>query len=366
MIVTFNKSEKGFSFQLNQEVSKYFASKKTKMTGDSRLYLKSVLLLSTFLIIYFSIITASLPGWATLLLCVLLGINAGCIGFNIMHDAGHGSYSQKRWVNELMSHSLNMLGGDISIWKEKHNVNHHSYTNIEGLDEDIDIQPFIRTNQSQPWKWYHRYQHIYSFFLYSLGYLAWVFKLDLQKYFSGKIGGRRMKKMNSKQHVIFWASKTLFVINFILIPIFIFGPKALIGFLIFTMTCGLFISIVFQMAHVVEETDFLAVAAVASSHVDNEWAVHQVLTTANFSTKNKLYTFLFGGLNYQVEHHLFPRISHVHYPELNKCIKKVCSENNLPYNEFPTFLDAIKSHIRHLKKVGAKPQEDNVSLNVAA
>ena len=77
------------------------------------------------------------------------------------------------------------------------------------------------------------------------------------------------------------------------------------------------------------------------AHIESEWAVHQVATTVNFATQNKMWNWLFGGLNFQVEHHLFPRISHVHYPELNKRLKQVCAEFNVAYQEFPIVAQCI-------------------------
>jgi linoleoyl-CoA desaturase len=140
---------------------------------------------------------------------------------------------------------------------------------------------------------------------------------------------------------------------FICIPVFIFGFwKALLGYILVSFVCGLALGIVFQLAHVVEGTQFPVVGD--SNKVGNDWTIHQLSTTANFATGSKVLSWLLGGLNFQVEHHLFPRISHVHYPALSKRVKEVCSEFGVKYIEYKTIFQAIRSHISYLKTVGAE------------
>jgi linoleoyl-CoA desaturase len=127
--------------------------------------------------------------------------------------------------------------------------------------------------------------------------------------------------------------------------------KALIGFLIITFICGLFISVVFQLAHIVEGTHFPQ-PDTESNKIEQEWAIHQVSTTANFATKSKIVSWLLGGLNFQVEHHLFPRVSHIHYPKINQFVKETCQEFNIVYLEHATVLKAFRSHLLHIKKLG--------------
>jgi linoleoyl-CoA desaturase len=283
---------------------------------------------------------------------MLLGINLAGIGFNVMHDGAHGSFSRKTWVNELMGYSLNFMGGNVYLWKHKHNVNHHSFTNIEGMDDDIDIKPWIRVHSEQEKYWYHRFQHVYWIVLYGITYLLWVYVQDFKKYFTGKIGETTFKKMSAKEHVIFWASKLLYVGAFIVLPIFTVGwLNMLIGYLIVSFVCGFVIAVVFQLAHIVEDAAF-ETPNTPVYKIDNEWAVHQVQTTANFATKSKIVSWFTGGLNFQVEHHLFPRISHIHYPKINQFVKETCEQFGINYMEYPTVLAAVRSHVVHLKQVG--------------
>ncbi len=352
---TFNNKDSYFFEALKQKIDQYFSKNQLKQSGNSRLFTKAIILISTLVILYTVLVFFTPENiFVSILLCVLLGLNLAAIGFNIMHDGAHGSFSTKPWVNELTSYSLEMMGGSSFMWKIKHNQNHHTFTNIEGMDDDIDIKPFIRVSKDQPKKWFHRFQHIYSLFLYALTYLLWVFWLDYNKYFSGKIGEIKIKKMNTKDQIIFWGSKIVYLFVFIVVPIIFVGwQKTLIGYLIVVMVTGLVISVVFQLAHVVEDALFPAIPENTKSlKIETEWAIHQLNTTANFATQNKLVSWFIGGLNYQVEHHLFPRISHIHYPAISKLVKETCEQYHVNYIEFPTVFAAVKSHLKHLKTIG--------------
>jgi linoleoyl-CoA desaturase len=293
-----------------------------------------------------------MPIWLSVILCSLFGINLAAIGFNVMHDGAHGSFSSKAWVNEIMGHSLNLMGGDVHLWKTKHNLIHHSFTNIDGYDDDIDIKPFMRTTTIQPKKPIHKWQHIYSVALYSLTYVLWIFYFDWKKYFSGKIGMTPIRKFSTKDHVIFWVTKIVHFGVFFALPMYTMGVlQTIVGYLIASFVCGMILSYVFQMAHVMENTEFVDPVA-TDGKIGDEWAVHQIKTTSNFATQNKIVSWFTGGLNFQVEHHLFPRISHVHYPELNKIVKETCAQFGVRYNEYKTVVSAIKSHVNHLKTMG--------------
>jgi len=220
------------------------------------------------------------------------------------------------------------------------------------LDDDIDIQPVMRITQHQKRYWIHRFQHIYGFVFYALNYLFWVFYFDFLKYFTGKVGNTKLRKYSFWGHVSFWTTKLTYYFMFIVLPMIMVGVvPTLLGYLILTTTCGIVIAVVFQLAHVVEETDF---PEAENGKVDVEWAVHQINTTSNFATKNKIVSWFTGGLNFQVEHHLFPRISHVHYPAINEIVKETCEKFGVVYNEHRTVLSAVRSHVVHLREVGRR------------
>jgi linoleoyl-CoA desaturase len=351
--VSFNNKNSVFFNSLKEKVDTYFKSNNIKETGNYKLYIKTAILCASAIGLY-SVLVFFTPEntWLSLFLCSLLGINLAGIGFNVMHDGAHGSFSTKTWINELMGYSLNFMGGSVYLWKYKHNVNHHSFTNIEGMDEDIDIKPWIRVHPDQEKHWYHRFQHIYWAILYCVTYLLWVFVQDFKKYFTGKIGDIPFRKMDVKEHIIFWIGKIAYVAAFIVVPIFTVGlAETIIGYLVIACVCGFIIAVVFQLAHIVEAANF-ETPDVPNYKVESEWAVHQIQTTANFATKSKIVSWFTGGLNYQVEHHLFPRISHIHYPKISELVRETCQQFNVPYLEFPTVLSAVRSHVGHLKQVG--------------
>lgn len=350
--VSFNNKNSVFFNVLKEKVDTYFKSNNIPQTGNYKLYIKTALLLLSVAALYTVLVFFTPNMWVSIVLCCLMGINLAGIGFNIMHDGAHGSFSQKTWVNELMGYSLNVMGGSVYLWKYKHNVNHHSFTNIEGMDDDIDIKPWIRVHEDQEKYWYHRFQHIYWAGLYGVTYLLWIFVQDFKKYFTGKIGETPFRKMDTKEHFIFWISKLLYIAAFIILPIFSVGLiETIIGYSVISFVCGFIIAVVFQLAHIVEDAQF-STPDKESYKIEEEWAVHQIKTTANFATKSKIVSWFTGGLNFQVEHHLFPRISHIHYPKISQLVRETCEQFNVAYLEFPTVLSAVRSHVVHLKQVG--------------
>ncbi|WP_081671051.1 fatty acid desaturase family protein [Sporocytophaga myxococcoides] len=337
--------------ELRKQTKGYFDETGKETTGNSGLYLKAFSFLAVFFICYLTILFRSNSFGVALSLYAIMGFAAAALGFNLMHDGAHGSFSKKKWLNTLAAYSINLLGGDAVLWKNKHNMIHHTYTNIEGYDQDIAQMPVFRLNTLQKKSYLHRFQHWYSFFIYGLSSLLWVFLLDYQKYFSGKIGNLKISNFKTSDHIVFWITKVGYLVAYLIVPAIFNGwLMTLTGFLVFHFVLGLVLSVVFQLAHVVENTEFSEPPT--EGKVEDEWAVHQLKTTSNFATRNKFVTWYTGGLNFQVEHHLFPNISHVHYPELNKIVKRVCFELDVPYNEFPSFSSALGSHLAHLKETG--------------
>ena len=349
--VSFNNNKQVFYSTLKKSVDQYFTSNNLKKTGNWKLYLKTVILIPLALLIYVILLFTDYAAWVGASLSILLGLTLVSIAFNIMHDACHGSYSSRKWVNELMGLTMNALGANAYIWKIKHNVVHHTYTNVDGIDDDIAKSPVLRHCPSQKWMPAHRFQHIYMFFLYAVSTILWVFLTDMIKYFSRKIIVTEMK-FTLKEHIIFWVSKLLYIGFYIVIPVLMMGWQTwLVGYLIINITMGLTLSLVFQLAHVVEKTEF-EVAEEKPKVIDTEWAIHELRTTANFAPGNKIVSWFVGGLNFQVEHHLFPRVSHVHYAALSKIVKEHCDQFGIPYHSYPKMRQAVASHIRVMKALG--------------
>lgn len=353
--VTFNNKNKVFFNALKANVDQYFADNNIRKTGNWQLYLKSVVLIPAAILLYLALLFLPLNVFSGVLLSGLFGFTLASIGFNIMHDACHGCYSTRKWVNDLFGLSMNALGGNAFLWKLKHNIVHHTYTNIDGIDDDINNKPFMRECSTQKWYPPHRYQNYYMFFLYGFTSLFLLFITDYIKYVTRKVYTTPLKPMDVQEHLVFWISKTLYIAITIVIPILVLGWQPwLLGFLVMHFVLGLTLAVVFQLAHVVEHAEF-DVAGLEPKKIENEWAVHQVKTTANFAANNKVLSWLVGGLNFQIEHHLFPRISHVHYPAISKIVQETCRQFDLQYIYFPTLGGAIASHYRFMKQLGQKP-----------
>jgi len=350
--IKFNNSDHSFMRSVKQSVDAYFISKSIKKTGNWKLYSKALVLIPMSLVVYIYLLSGNYNWIGGILLSAMLGLIMVCIAFNIMHDACHGSYSGKKWVNELMGYSMNALGANAFIWKIKHNIIHHTYTNIDGVDDDLSNGPLLRLCPTQKWRPIHRFQFIYMYIMYAVSTLAWTLGTDFYKYFSQKIHNTPISRIDLKEHLIFWFSKLLYGFFYVALPIYFMGWQPwLIGFLIIHATMGLVLSVVFQLAHVVEKTSFDAVEK-NQKIIESEWAIHEVRTTADFAPQNKVISWLVGGLNFQIEHHLFPQISHVHYLAISKIVKHQCELFGLPYHYYPSMTQAIFSHVRHMKELG--------------
>jgi linoleoyl-CoA desaturase len=351
-IPKFSNISNSFHTELKKRVQEYFDKSGKLTTGNTSLFAKGIMLVSSFLFLYIHLVFFT-PGifWA-ITECLLLGGVTAAIGFNIMHDGAHGSFSKYKFINKAAAFTLNGLGGSHFMWNMKHNIIHHAYTNIDGVDDDINIQPWMRMSSTQKRYKMHRFQHYYFWVLYSSLYIFWIFLLDYTKYFRKRIGSTPLKKMQIKDHVTFWGSKVLHAFFFVALPIYATNFIAwLAGFLVYSFFAGFVLSIVFQLAHAVEHTHF-PMPNEETNKMEDAWAIHQLKTTANFATHNKVVSWLVGGLNFQIEHHLFPKISHVHYPNISKIIKQVCTEFNVQYIEFKRVRTALWSHILFLKQMG--------------
>jgi len=357
-IPTFSKQDSMKFFRtLNSRVNSYFKENNIPKTGNWKLHLKAIILFTVFLTPYFLILTLHMPFWLMLILSVVIGVGMAGIGMNVMHDGNHGSFSTKSWINKIMGGTIYVLAGNVYNWQVQHNVLHHTYTNIHGHDEDLDAGRIIRFTQEAEWHRFHRFQHYYSVFLYGLLTFNWALTTDFKQMRSYL--KRKLSYGEVKSPKILWTTliitKIIYVSVWIVLPILIGITwwKVLIGFFLMHYTAGLILSIVFQLAHVVDETT--NPVPNEEGEIENTWAIHQLYTTANFAPKNKIVNWFTGGLNHQIEHHLFPHISHVHYGEIADIIKETAKECNLPYHEFKTMRGAVIAHFKHLRDLGMNP-----------
>ncbi|MBC7536914.1 MAG: acyl-CoA desaturase [Ferruginibacter sp.] len=356
--ITFNNNDNRFFQSLKSSVDAYFSDNNIKKTGDWRLFIKTFILIGMALACYLVLMLVTVNLLTAVLLSALFGYACACIGFSVMHDANHGSYSPNQKLNDFIGFiAANGLGASSYFWKQKHNIIHHTYTNVDGIDDDIAKSPIIRHCETQKWVPAHKIQHLYVPFVYALSSIFWIFIMDFTKYFSRKIFTTAAWKLTLKNHIIFWLTKAYYVAVFMVIPIMVWGWAGwLVGFLVANAVMGLTLSFVFQLAHVVENTEFEHIPLDETKHLETAWAEHQLKTTANFAMESKVVSWFVGGLNFQIEHHLFPKVSHVHYPALSKIVQEKCKEYNMPYHNNTTLMDAIASHLRVMKQLGKRPE----------
>ncbi len=351
--IRFSRPQGDFFQTLRASVDAYFVENKLKESGNAALYWKAAIIIVLYIATYAAIVGLAIPGWSALLLCAFLGFLQALVGFNIMHDACHDAFSTKKNINFFFGLSMNALGSDAFMWRQKHNVVHHTYTNVEGVDDDIAKSPLLRMCPQQPRYGAHRFQHLYLSFLYGISTLFWVLLKDWQSYFSSKKFNVEVPEMGAKDHLIFWVTKIMYFGIYLVAPSFVWGfGWTFLGFTIMHVVLGATLSFVFQLAHVVENVEFELAHDTEVTMIENEWAVHQINTTSDFAVNNKVVSWFLGGLNYQVEHHLFPRISHIHYPAIQKIVAKTCEEFGVQYRYYPTTTQALSSHFRHMKNLG--------------
>lgn len=359
--VRFKKYQKEDFFPvLKQRVEAHFKKHSIPYHGTTSLHLKALLLAVIYLTLYSAILSNNFQLIGLVTLYGLLGVTKGLIGFNLVHDALHGSFSSSRILNSLIGYWFDFNGTSSYVWKVSHNVQHHTYTNIPGHDQDIDKAIILRLNPSDKVYWFHRFQNWYAPFLYSLICINWVFYSD----YAWFLGEAKKKAVPRKEIYLFLTLKALNLFFFLILPILYLSVPwwyVALGFLTLHICAGMEIAIVFQLAHIVDNVEYFEPDA--EGNMEYNWAVHEMLTTSNFGTNNRILTEFIGGLNFQVEHHLFPNISHCHYPELQKVVKATAEEFGIPYKEMPSFSSAIVSHFRTLKRLGTETLRRKTQTN---
>ena len=346
--------QKKFAAAVRKNVNDYFRGKGISTKGNLPMAIQTITMLAAYIIPFVLILIVPMPIWATILLTILMGIGMAGIGMCVMHDAIHGSYSRKGWINKMFGTTLYLLGSNVLNWKMQHNYLHHNYTNIDGYDQDIGSKGPIRLSKFLPLKKIHKYQYIHAFFFYGLMTISKLVRDFTQLIEFNKEGITRQHKVKPVfQYAKMVVTKLLYLFVFIGFPILFTSYswwQVLLGFFIMHWTAGCILSTVFQMAHVVEGTNQLQPNE--EGIIESEWAVHELRTTSDFARNNLFLNYYIGGLNFQIEHHLFPNICHIHYRKIAPIVEKTAREFGFNYNLKPTFLRALYSHIRRLRELG--------------
>ena len=354
--VRFARDTTGFSKTLRQRVDSYFKEKGISKKANGSMVFKTILLITLYLgpvgLIASGVTNGGWMFWAAE---IVMGLALAGIGMAVMHDGNHGAYSDKKGINRLVGGVLELVGGNSEMWQIQHNLLHHSFTNIDGLDEDINPGPLLRFSPLKPHKPWHRFQHFYAWFFYGLMTLIWVTFKDfvaLNRYRKLHLLKSMGKSYNNLMFRIVLA-KVLYYPVVLGLPLAFSGlgtGQIIAGWLLMHFIGGLTLALVFQPAHVMEDHDYIK--AEKGGKMDIDVMIHTLKTTCNFGVKSKLLTWYSGGLNHQIEHHLFPQICHVHYAALAPIVKETAEEFGLPYRAETTFAAAVKMHTRQLMELG--------------
>lgn len=346
--LSFSKSGPEFRAELLRRVDAYFAASGRSRHATPGMVAKSVFWVAGFFTLVGVLSFVAMPTWLAVGLALATGFFAAGIGFNVGHDALHGAYSARRGVNALLGRTFDVMGASSLMWGWAHNLVHHTYTNVTGVDHDLEPGFFLRFYKRDTPSWGHRLQHLFAWPLYAFTMFVWVFKKDFVQ-----LTERTGQRVTAREVADVVLGKALHFAIFLGLP-FLGGLHAwwqvLVGYALALAVTGFTAAIVFQLAHVVEGPAFPSPPA--SGALPDDFFVHQLKTTANFAAGNPVAAFITGGLNHQVEHHLFPRVCHAHYPALAPIVRQCAAEFGVPYHEHPTFLAALASHARLLRDIG--------------
>lgn len=365
-MVTFsNRDSEQFVAELKAKVAQFFEATGRSQKANARMVLKTIILVSALVVPWTILMTVALPKLVMLGIAVGMGLVIAGIGFAVSHDALHGAYSHSPKVNAAIGLSFDMIGANGYLWRIMHNVVHHTYTNIEGVDEDLDATWALRLSPHAPYRKVHRFQHWYALLPYSLATLNWVFIKDFRFFFRKEIGPYAQKKHPLKEWLLLFGGKAFYLTWAIVLPLLLLDItwwQFAIGFLAMHFTTASVMSVIFQLAHVVEQTAHPQPGP--GRVMEHQWVVHELATTANFAMHNRLLSWYVGGLNFQIEHHLFPKICSVHYPAISGIVRETAAKYNIPYHYHRTLFGAVRSHWAMLKKLG-RPPVDTGSLAAA-
>jgi linoleoyl-CoA desaturase len=340
---------------LRQRVNEYFKANNITRYANSKMVVKTIFMMALYFVPLVLLLTVAENIWFIMSLWALMGFGMAGLGLSVMHDANHGAYSPNERINKFVGYIIFFIGGDDVNWRIQHNVLHHTYTNVTGMDEDINPGAVMRFSPHEKRRVLHRFQHVYAWFLYGLMTLMWFVSKDYKQAVRyEKMGLTATQKISFRKHMtIVIVSKIIYAFTSIGLPLLLSPAlwwQTILGWFMMQFITGLTLAAIFQPAHVVPTSDYPLPDE--SGNIQADWAVNQLYNTANFAPGAKLFSWYVGGLNYQVEHHLFPNICHIHYSKLSKIVKETALEYNLPYHSYKTFGKALVEHTKMLHRLG--------------
>jgi linoleoyl-CoA desaturase len=344
--------DSGFHRELNRRIQLCVGHEKASQRESRELHIKTVVMLCWFAASYTLLVFLAGNVWQALAGSLSLAFAIAGIGFNIQHDANHGAYSDRTILNRSLGFTLDLLGASSYVWRFKHNVLHHTYTNLSQWDDDLDLGFFGRLSPAQRQRRVYRAQQYYLWLVYGFLGPKWHFIDDFVNIIQGRIGSSQLRRPTGWDFVGLAGGKLVFITLAFVLPLLGHPFWKIAVFYAFTwFVAGLVVSVVFQLAHCVEDAKFPDLPAMGS-RLQTAWAAHQVQSTVNFAPQNRLLTWYLGGLNHQIEHHLFPTLSHVHYSRISREVRAVCAEFGVRYFAYSSMFRAILSHFRWLRRLG--------------
>lgn len=358
--------QQAFAKAVRTNVNAYFKENDISTKGDGRMVVKTLVMLTMYLAPFILLLTLPITGWLALGCWLVMGVGMAGVGMSVMHDGVHGSASKHTWVNDLMGGSMYLMGSSVLTWRIQHNGAHHTHTNIDKVDGDIDSRGLLRFSEHAPLKRIHRFQHLHAFFFYGL---LTITKLVLDfvtlAQFNRDGSTAAQKADPTREMVKLAVLKVAYVVVFIGLPLAfaaITWWELLLGFLLMHFAASVILGTVFQLAHIVEGAE--QPLPDPQGVVANDWVVHEMMTTANFARDHRLLTWFTGGLNHQIEHHLFPNVCHVHYSTIAPIVERTAREHGVPYNHYPRLRGALASHVRRMKALG-RPAVEEIGIRPA-
>lgn len=346
-----------FAKELRKRINNYFKEKNISQYANAEVITKGFLGFLIWGIIYFLILSDTLSNNFLLLITAFmaLGFVNIFLAFNIMHDACHGAYSKNKRVNYILGFTMNFIGGNSYLFTKMHNA-HHAFVNIAGIDVTLETHGFFRFTPHEPWQPKHKGQHIYTPILYALAMIHWVTVKDYKWMFGElNIGNKKNIKHERKEYFILFISKIFYYSVTLVLPLILLSAPwywIVIGWINLHILPSLCFALLFQVTHVYKGTHYPLPDK--DGNIENNYFIHVLETTADFSRENRFTAWLTGGINIHIVHHLFPKINHAHYIPLTRIIKQTAEEYGIQYQENKNFLKALRLHMEMLKMLSQK------------